>query len=550
MNARPEDLQPKPSLIRKIRQWMVDWLLDDVHIKNAHFGENSITLSPAGIGDVVRWSGSVNAQASGDLGMNTTTGRPNFYDGSSTQTVAHEAEVIKEDGTNTFTADQSMGGNKLTNLGTPTTTGDATTKAYVDSLVSGLQWIEPADVDDYLGNVLTAGLVGNLGEVALEALPASAGDAYVVSAVDGDGTLNPGGVTSLAVGDVVEFDGVNWVRLLAGSGGFVPTSAMALSTATALVSPYTDSTDDGKIAVFDGTSLTGVLTTQATGNCLVVSGSAAAGVDDGDTIEWSGSAWATIVTNVANFVPDGTRLICTTGTVLASGPLTSSTDEGKILQFDGTTNDATGLSSPDGFYSPSDGDAILVNGETAQNENKAFTFDGAVPTGSWVQFAGSGGDHGSLSGLGDDDHAQYALLAGRAGGQTLIGGTASGEDLSLESTSNVTKGDVILVDGTDLRMDGNNEFTPNTDTEGSVGTASLRFGLVRGVTVTSGDHNFVHTDRGVAWTMTEFHDGLYMVNRLTGEWFKMDMTRCAPRCDESELCAIEDELELFAPAAK
>jgi hypothetical protein len=49
-------------------------------------------------------------------------------------------------------------------------------------------------------------------------------------------------------------------------------------------------------------------------------------------------------------------------------------------------------------------------------------------------------DHGLGTGLGDDDHAQYALLAGRAGGQTLKGGTAAGEDLVLQSTAHATKG--------------------------------------------------------------------------------------------------------------
>ena len=43
-------------------------------------------------------------------------------------------------------------------------------------------------------------------------------------------------------------------------------------------------------------------------------------------------------------------------------------------------------------------------------------------------------DHGSLTGLGDDDHTQYTLLAGRSGGQTIIGGTGSGDDLTLQST--------------------------------------------------------------------------------------------------------------------
>jgi hypothetical protein len=52
--------------------------------------------------------------------------------------------------------------------------------------------------------------------------------------------------------------------------------------------------------------------------------------------------------------------------------------------------------------------------------------------------------HGSISGLttGDAGHTQFALLAGRAGGQAIIGGTAAGESLDLESTSNASKGSV------------------------------------------------------------------------------------------------------------
>lgn len=59
-------------------------------------------------------------------------------------------------------------------------------------------------------------------------------------------------------------------------------------------------------------------------------------------------------------------------------------------------------------------------------------------------------DHGTLSGLSDDDHMQYALLAGRALGQTLKGGTASGGHLTLQSTANATRGEVRIVD--DLRI--------------------------------------------------------------------------------------------------
>ena len=63
-------------------------------------------------------------------------------------------------------------------------------------------------------------------------------------------------------------------------------------------------------------------------------------------------------------------------------------------------------------------------------------------------------DHGLLMGLLDDDHTQYLLLAGRAGGQTAYGGTASGDDLVLESTSNATKGNVRIGDSLQVQPDG------------------------------------------------------------------------------------------------
>lgn len=53
--------------------------------------------------------------------------------------------------------------------------------------------------------------------------------------------------------------------------------------------------------------------------------------------------------------------------------------------------------------------------------------------------AGTGIDHSGLTGLGDDDHTQYAFLAGRAAGQVLYGGTAANEDLTIEGTSHATK---------------------------------------------------------------------------------------------------------------
>ncbi len=60
-------------------------------------------------------------------------------------------------------------------------------------------------------------------------------------------------------------------------------------------------------------------------------------------------------------------------------------------------------------------------------------------------------DHGTTGGLTDDDHSQYPLLVGRATGQTLVGGTASGEDLTLQSTADATKGAIVLDDAIKLK---------------------------------------------------------------------------------------------------
>ncbi|KKN84452.1 hypothetical protein LCGC14_0289140 [marine sediment metagenome] len=61
-------------------------------------------------------------------------------------------------------------------------------------------------------------------------------------------------------------------------------------------------------------------------------------------------------------------------------------------------------------------------------------------------------DHGSIGGLGDDDHTQYALLAGRTGGQIIYGGENASAFLVLRSTSHGTKGDIALQQATIITL--------------------------------------------------------------------------------------------------
>lgn len=74
-------------------------------------------------------------------------------------------------------------------------------------------------------------------------------------------------------------------------------------------------------------------------------------------------------------------------------------------------------------------------------------------------------DHDLLDGLTDDDHTQYALLAGRGGGQTLVGGSAAGDDLLLRATSDATPGDIIF------------ESEPSVETMRILSTGELALGV-------------------------------------------------------------------------
>lgn len=82
-----------------------------------------------------------------------------------------------------------------------------------------------------------------------------------------------------------------------------------------------------------------------------------------------------------------------------------------------------------------DGPGFLGAGQNGQ----ALLWDNA--TGKFVAGPAGVTAHSGLTGLTTgDDHTQYALLAGRSGGQSITGGTGSGQNLTLASTSHATKG--------------------------------------------------------------------------------------------------------------
>jgi hypothetical protein len=102
------------------------------------------------------------------------------------------------------------------------------------------------------------------------------------------------------------------------------------------------------------------------------------GFSVGDIVEWDGSAWNLILAQSGGEPPDGTRVIVAPSPG-AGGSFNGHGDEIGVY-------DATGDSWS--FISPSDGDAVLINGENGYWENTAWVYD-STP-GGWIQFSGAG----------------------------------------------------------------------------------------------------------------------------------------------------------------
>ena len=118
--------------------------------------------------------------------------------------------------------------------------------------------------------------------------------------------------------------------------------------------------------------------------------------------------------------------------------------------------------------------------------------------------------HSSLTGLASgDDHTQYTLLAGRSGGQILTGGTASGNSLTLRSTSNASKGSVII----DETTVSSNSSTGCLVLGGGLGVAGAL--NVDGATIFNNNTNVINTILYINGSITGSPDAF-------GKFFKVD----------------------------
>lgn len=247
-------------------------------------------------------------------------------------------------------------------------------------------------------------------------------------------------------------------------------------------------------------------------------GTPTAGTSDllaaGDLAQYDGTSWLKKISHSSNFVPNNTRLVVAAAVTLYA-PLTDGTDENSFAEFDGSSNTPT-------LTQPTDGATYQVRGETAFREGSFYRFDlgsGAAADGVYSIFGGPGLDHAVLGNLtAGDPHTQYLKLAGRSGGQTQIGGTGAGNDLTFQSTSDATKGSIILgVTGDTVELPVNVSLTadisilPVTDNNGTIGDSTHAIKAIYAQTITQGDAVFA--GYGYRYRLQETAQGLRMLDQ-------------------------------------
>ena len=260
----------------------------------------------------------------------------------------------------------------------------------------------------------------------------------------GDFTITDGNIASASA--TVSFNALNLtttgnVTGTQANGGNLRLSGNALTATNA----------NGSIAINpDGTgtiTLGSALTTSSTvgiTSTLTVTGQA-----NVDNLRLDGNVLSTTDLNgTLQILPNGT------GNILVGGNLYPSTggvqdlgQSGSLwrkLWISGSIGDATQITIADLMTLRSTPYRDSARTIAAQAGDSLF-YDGS----QWLASAPDTEiQHSGLSGLttGDSGHTQFVMLAGRAGGQSIIGGTGAGENINLESTSNATKGFVQVKD--------------------------------------------------------------------------------------------------------
>ncbi|NUN04897.1 MAG: hypothetical protein HUU57_03955, partial [Bdellovibrio sp.] len=240
-----------------------------------------------------------------------------------------------------------------------------------------------------------------------------AGDANKIAKLNGSGLLTPAMIPNL---DVTKM-----------TTGTLPVARGGTNSTAALNNNRVMISSGG--AIIENTALTATRALASDANGLPVASAVTStelshlsGVTAGIQTQINGKASSSGWSNYSVIGTNGAGLM-----TAVSGSVS-----GSILQYSGTGPMYSSAAYPSSttvnqlLYSS----ANNVVGGLATADNAILTTNGSGVPGWSV--------------LSNDIFNQYALLAGRSGGQTLNGGTAAGNNLTLDSTSSATKGFVLI----------------------------------------------------------------------------------------------------------
>lgn len=250
-------------------------------------------------------------------------------------------------------------------------------------------------------------------------------------------------------------NGTAWTALAASGSGIGSLNGLTSNTQTFAIGTA------GTAPVFNSTSSTHTLNIPMASSAGVTAGlvsktdydSFAAKLSPSSTFagDVSGTYSATIVDKIKNIAVSATaplsgQFLVYNGTtqytpISLNGDVTmTNTGATTVGKINGTAVSGVGLASNNLLQNTS-GSAILGNSVLVSNGTATGVMALTTPS-SGVLIAN--GTIPTWTSLSSDSFLQYALLGGRAGGQILKGGTAASENLTLDSTSNGTKGNVLI----------------------------------------------------------------------------------------------------------
>jgi len=136
--------------------------------------------------------------------------------------------------------DLPMGTHKITGLVDGVAATDAATKGQVDAAIAGLDWQAPVDGKNFEGHYNIA---------AIDLLTPTLGDCVIATSA---GKPAAGVSDTLAIGDVAEFDGTSWKKIVAGAAGIVAAGTRLIVSPNTVDGTVIVAADYGKICQYGG----------------------------------------------------------------------------------------------------------------------------------------------------------------------------------------------------------------------------------------------------------------------------------------------------------